>query len=108
MYPSLSEMKQIAQDPEIRRIPLCRALYADRFTPVEIMRTLRAASKHCYLLESVESNQRWSRYSFLGYAPTLELTCTNGRLCIDAAQRASRRRRKPRRSRIRAMQSVRF
>lgn len=82
MYPSLSEMKQIAQDPEIRRIPLCRALYADRFTPVEIMRTLRAASKHCYLLESVESNQRWSRYSFLGYAPTLELTCTNGRLCI--------------------------
>ena len=75
-------MKQIAQDPEIRRIPLCRALYADRFTPVEIMRTLRAASKHCYLLESAENGHQWGRYSFLGYSPTLELTCTDGTLRI--------------------------
>ena len=103
MYPSLSEMKQIAQDPEIRRIPLCRALYADRFTPVEIMRTLRAASKHCYLLESVESNQRWSRYSFLGYAPTLELTCTNGRLCIRRGAEGEQAQEE-----TTAMQSVRF
>ena len=46
------------------------------------MRTLRAASKHCYLLESAEDNQRWGRYSFLGYAPTLELTCSDGCLRI--------------------------
>lgn len=82
MYPSLTEIKQLFQDGTYRRVPLCRALYADRFTPVEVMRTLRAASRHCYLLESVESNQKWSRYSFLGYAPTLELTCTNGVLRI--------------------------
>ena len=46
------------------------------------MRTLRAASRHCFLLESAEQSQQWGRYSFLGYAPLLELTCTDGRLCI--------------------------
>ena len=47
------------------------------------MRTLRAASKHCYLLESAEDRQQWGRYSFLGYAPTMEITCTDGRVIIS-------------------------
>ena len=63
---------------DYRRIPLCHELYADRFTPIEVMRTLRAASRHCYLLESAENQSTWGRYSFLGYAPTLELTCQSG------------------------------
>ncbi len=80
MYPSLEEVKSIAAQGDYRRIPVCRELYADRFTPVEVVRTLRAASRHCYLLESAENNQVWGRYSFLGYDPTLELTCRNGQL----------------------------
>ena len=67
MYPSLEEVKRIALQGAYRRIPVCRELYADRFTPVEVMRTLRAASKHCYLLESAENDQKWGRYSMLGY-----------------------------------------
>lgn len=82
MVPSLEEVKKIAQTGEYKRIPVCKELYADCFTPIEVMRTLRAASKHCYLLESAEDNQRWGRYSFLGYAPTLELTCSDGCLRI--------------------------
>ncbi|MDY3249393.1 MAG: anthranilate synthase component I [Candidatus Choladocola sp.] len=78
MYPSLEQAKQIAASGEYRRIPVCRELLSDRFTTIEVMRTLRAASSHCYLLESAESHQQWGRYSFLGYAPTLEITCMNG------------------------------
>ena len=52
MYPTLETIRQFAQRKEYRRIPLCRELYADRYTPVEVMRTLRKASRHCYLLES--------------------------------------------------------
>lgn len=55
---------------------------ADRFTTIGVMRTLRAASHHCFMLESAENNQPWSRYSFLGYDPTLEITCLNGHLTI--------------------------
>ncbi len=34
------------------------------------------------MLESIEDNQKWGRYTFLGYDPKLELTCTNGRLTV--------------------------
>ena len=76
MYPSYDQVLALSSD--YRRIPLCHELYADRFTPIEVMRTLRAASRHCYLLESAENQSTWGRYSFLGYAPTLEVTCQSG------------------------------
>ena len=41
MYPTLETIRQLAQTKEYRRIPLCRELYADRYTPVEVMRILR-------------------------------------------------------------------
>lgn len=82
MYPTLEDLKKIAESGSYRRIPVAREVYSDRFTPVEVMRTLRAASRHCYLLESAEDNQKWGRYSFLGYSPSLELTCKNGVLRI--------------------------
>ncbi len=82
MYPTLEQARELAASGEYRRIPVCRELYADRFTPIEVMRTLRAASTHCYLLESAEAHQQWGRYSFLGYAPTMEITCRAGQVKI--------------------------
>ena len=82
MYPTLETIKQLAKIKEYRRIPLCRELYADRYTPVEVMRTLRKASRHCYLLESASQTEVWGRYSFLGYEPSMEITCTDGTLKI--------------------------
>jgi anthranilate synthase component 1 len=46
------------------------------------MRILRKASRHCYLLESASQSEVWGRYSFLGYDPTMEITCTDGLLKI--------------------------
>ena len=34
MYPELQEVRALAETGEYRRIPVCRQLYADRFTPV--------------------------------------------------------------------------
>lgn len=82
MYPTLEHVKQLAASGEYRRIPVCRELYADRYTPVEVMRTLRKASRHCYLLESASQTEVWGRFSFLGYDPELEITCTDGTLRI--------------------------
>ena len=82
MYPTLEQIREITAAGSYRRVPVTRELLADRFTPVEVMRTLRAASRHCYLLESAEDNERWGRYSFLGCSPPLELTCRNGILKI--------------------------
>ena len=82
MYPTLEKIKELAQSGEYRRIPVCRELYSDRYTPVEVMRTLRTASRHCYLLESASQTEVWGRYSFLGYEPSMEITCTDGKLQI--------------------------
>lgn len=34
------------------------------------------------MLESAERDKRWGRYTFLGYAPILELTCQDGRIRV--------------------------
>ena len=82
MYPTLEEVKNLAAGGAYRRIPVSRELYADRYTPVEVLRTLRGASRHCYLLESASQSESWGRYSFLGCHPTMELNLTDGILTI--------------------------
>lgn len=86
MYPTFETLQQLAAGGKYRRIPVCRELYADRYTPVEIMRLLRRVSCHCYLLESASQNEVWGRYSFLGYEPTMEITCTDGSLNIQKTE----------------------
>lgn len=82
IYPSLDEAKEILASGDYRIIPISRELYSDRITPIEVMRILKNISKHCYMLESVESSQKWGRYTFLGYDPTLEITCHDHKLRI--------------------------
>ncbi len=82
LYPSLEIVKELSSSGEYKRIPVCRELYADRFTPVEVMRILKGVSRHCYLLESAEDSKRWGRFTFLGYSPDLELTCSKGQVKI--------------------------
>ncbi len=83
MYtPTLEQIKEYAKD--YKMIPVSRVLYSDIRTPIEVLRRLKSVSRHCYMLESMESADRWGRYTFLGYDPRLELTCTDGVLRIDA------------------------
>ena len=82
MYPTIETIKEIAAKGQYKRVPVCREVYADRYTPVEVMRTLRKASRHCYLLESASQTEVWGRYSFLGYEPAMEITCTDGAMKI--------------------------
>ena len=80
--PSLADAAAIAAGGEYRRIPVKMELFSDRFTTIEAMRRVRATSNHCFLLESAEPDQRWGRYSFLGFNPSMEITCANGLLSI--------------------------
>ena len=82
MYPDLQTVKQIAAGGAYKRVPVCREILSDTYTPVEVMRILRKASKHCYLLESASQEEAWGRYSFLGYDPTMEITCLDGEVTI--------------------------
>lgn len=59
-------------------IPVSRELLSDVRTPIEVLKALRAKSKKCYLLESVEGGEKWGRYSFLGFDPRLSVRLRDG------------------------------
>ena len=82
MSPTLNEVRELLASGTYRRVPVMRELYADAFTTIEAMRALRQASNHVFLLESAEADERWGRYSFLGFDPTMEITCLDGTLTV--------------------------
>jgi len=80
IYPELEKVRELAQCGEYKRIPVSTEIYSDSRTPIEVLRTIKHITKHCYILESVEDRTNWGRYTFLGYDPTLEITCRHGHL----------------------------
>jgi anthranilate synthase component 1 len=50
--------------------------------PLELFAVLKRLSRHCFILESREDPDRWGRYTFIGFDPTAEISCQNGRLQI--------------------------
>lgn len=83
--PTPEEAALIAGAGRYDVIPLSVEIYSDVATPIEVLRLLKNVSEHCFLLESVEDPQKWGRYTFLGFDPTLELTCLNGNVSVNSA-----------------------
>ncbi len=81
-YPSIEEAKALAESGGFKRIPIAKDMLSDFTTPIQTLRVLRAKSRHSFLLESAADSGGWGRYSFLGFEPTMEVTCTNGLLRI--------------------------
>lgn len=81
MYqPSFEEALVYTKDYHL--IPISCEIPSDMTSPIAVLKALKTVSTHCFLLESVADSKAWGRYSFLGYEPTLELTCLNGELKI--------------------------
>lgn len=80
--PTLEEAKQLLERGEYKRIPVCTRIPSDSTTPIEVMRRIKSVSRHCFLLESVEDSKQYGRYTFLGYDPTIEITCQNHELKV--------------------------
>lgn len=80
IIPRVEEVKRYAESGTYNVFPLSCEIFSDFTTPIETMRILKNVSTHCYMLESAQTNDRWGRYTFLGYDPKLEITCINGEL----------------------------
>ncbi|WP_026663263.1 anthranilate synthase component I [Butyrivibrio proteoclasticus] len=81
-YPDLDTIKTYAASGNYDIVPVSCTLLSDFITPIEVMRKLKKASTHCYMLESAQADEKWGRYTFLGYDPKLEITCINGHMKI--------------------------
>jgi anthranilate synthase component 1 len=67
-YPDLNEFKKLAKKGNL--IPVYREIFADTETPVSAFKKLNTVD-HCFLLESVEGGEKWARFSFLGFSPSI-------------------------------------
>ncbi len=82
VLPTLDEVKKIADEGKYKILPLSCEILSDGCTPIEVLKTLKSISRHCYLLESVSEQEKWGRYTFLGFDPKLEITCLNGEVTV--------------------------
>ena len=82
IYPTLTEVQEIASTGKYNILPVSCEMLSDSITPIETMRILQNVSTHCYMLESAQANEAWGRYTFLGFHPKLEITCMNGEMKI--------------------------
>ena len=86
ILPELSEVKRLAAGGQYKVLPLSCEILADVCTPIEVMRILKNVSTHCYMLESAQPDEKWGRYTFLGFDPKLEITCIDGEMKVGDLQ----------------------
>ena len=79
--PCLEEAKKY-KEQGYKVVPVSSEMFSDVITPMEVLRKLKAKSEHCYILESVEDQAFMGRYTFLGFQPKYDVTCTNGILTL--------------------------
>ncbi|MBP5164021.1 MAG: anthranilate synthase component I [Lachnospiraceae bacterium] len=84
--PSLEEVKEIARSGNYDVLPVSTEILSDFITPIEAIRILKNVSTHCYMLESAQADETWGRYTFLGFDPKMEITCTKGQMKMGNLQ----------------------
>ena len=78
IFPDLNTVKKYAASGEYDICPVSAEILSDFTTPIEVLRQCKKISKHTFLLESAQASDRWGRYTFLGFEPQTEITCTDG------------------------------
>ena len=87
LKPTLEEAKKLREDYKV--IPVALEMMSDIRTPIEVLKILKTLSPHCYILESVERQEKWGRYTFLGFAPKMCITCINGTIKVNNLEEKS-------------------
>ncbi len=78
--PDIETVRHIAAEGTCKVLPVSCEILSDITTPIEALKILKNVSAHCYLLESVAARETWGRYTFLGFDPKMEITCTDGEM----------------------------
>ncbi len=68
---SVEEIENLSKEYSV--VPIYEEIFSDIITPIQALKKIKNISKKSYLLESVESGEKWGRYSFIGFAPITEI-----------------------------------
>ena len=80
--PEYDKVREIADSGKYDILPVSCEILSDICTPIEAMKILRNVSTHCYMLESAVHNEKWGRYTFIGFDPKIQLTAAGNELTI--------------------------
>ncbi len=80
ILPNIKDVMEIADTGHYDVLPVSCEILSDFITPIETVRILKNISTHCYMLESAAANEKWGRYTFLGFDPKMEITCVDGEM----------------------------
>jgi anthranilate synthase component 1 len=87
--PEFQEVQKIAESGEYDILPVSCEILSDICTPIEAIRILKNVSTHCFMLESVAGNEKWGRYTFLGFDPKTQITASGSDLSIGDVKMTS-------------------
>ncbi len=82
--PDLETLRALAREGKYDVAPIRCELMSDIRTSIEVLKILKNVSSHCFLLESVTEQEKWGRYTFLGFDPKMSISCTDGHLRADS------------------------
>lgn len=80
--PTIEKVMEIANEGKYNILPVSCEILSDICTPVQALKILKNVSSHCYILESAAANEKWGRYTFLGFDPKLEISCSGNQMKI--------------------------
>ncbi len=80
--PEFSKVSEIAKSGKYDILPVSCEILSDICTPIEAITALKNVSTHCYMLESVAENEKWGRYTFLGFDPKIQITAAGNKLTV--------------------------
>ena len=81
--PGPEELARYRETGLYKVAPVSCELLADLCTPIQAVRKLKNVSSHCFLLESAEPQEKWGRYTFLGFDPKMSITCVDGEMRVN-------------------------
>ena len=88
MKPSLPELKKYATGHQL--VSVYKTINTGDRSPVDVLRQLKKFSHKLFLLEHTDNDASgavvWDRYSYIGYAPALEISCIDERITLSTAQ----------------------
>ena len=80
--PEFNKVREIAESGKYDILPVSCEILSDICTPIEAMKILKNVSTHCYMLESATHNEKWGRYTFIGYDPKIQITAAGNDITI--------------------------
>lgn len=80
--PTIEKVMEIANEGKYNILPVSCEILSDICTPVQALKILKNVSSHCYILESAAANEKWGRYTFLGFDPKLEISCSGNQMKV--------------------------